>query len=53
MNMVAEGYYAARSVHNIAKKLKCELPIAETVYRILYEGGHARHEFEQLSHKLR
>lgn len=53
MNMVAEGYYAARSVHNIVKKLKCELPIAETVYRILYEGGHARQEFERLSQKLR
>lgn len=53
MNMVAEGYYAARSVHNIVKKLKCELPIAETVYRILYEGGHARQEFELLSQKLR
>jgi glycerol-3-phosphate dehydrogenase (NAD(P)+) len=53
MNMVAEGYYAARSVHNIVKNLKCELPIAETVYRILYEGGHARQEFERLSQKLR
>ncbi len=53
MNMVAEGYYAARSVHNIVKKLKCELPIAETVYRILYEGASAKQEFELLSHKLR
>ncbi|MBA4303539.1 MAG: glycerol-3-phosphate dehydrogenase [Sphingobacteriaceae bacterium] len=53
MNMVAEGYYAVRSVHNLNKKLKCDLPIAETVYRILYEGASARQEFKQLSEKLR
>ncbi|MFN3529849.1 MAG: NAD(P)H-dependent glycerol-3-phosphate dehydrogenase [Bacteroidia bacterium] len=53
MNMVAEGYYAVRSVHNLNKKLKCELPIAETVYRILYEGASARQEFKALSEKLK
>jgi glycerol-3-phosphate dehydrogenase (NAD(P)+) len=53
MNMVAEGYYAVRSVHNLNKKLKCDLHIAETVYRILYEGASARQEFKQLSEKLR
>jgi glycerol-3-phosphate dehydrogenase (NAD(P)+) len=53
MNMVAEGYYAARSVHNLNRKLKCNLPIAETVYRILYEGGSPRHEFKALSERLK
>ena len=53
MNMVAEGYYAVRSIHNLNKKLQCELPIAETVYRILYEGANARKEFIQLSEKLK
>lgn len=53
MNMVAEGYYAVRSIHNLNKKLQCELPIAETVYRILYEGASPRKEFSLLSEKLK
>ncbi|NJL15643.1 MAG: NAD(P)H-dependent glycerol-3-phosphate dehydrogenase [Microscillaceae bacterium] len=37
MNMVAEGYYAVRSIHEINKNFQVNLPIAEAVYRILYE----------------
>jgi glycerol-3-phosphate dehydrogenase (NAD(P)+) len=37
MNMVAEGYYAARGIHEINKKFKADIPIADAVYRILYE----------------
>jgi glycerol-3-phosphate dehydrogenase (NAD(P)+) len=53
MNMVAEGYYAARSIHEINRLKKCVLPIAETVYRILYEGNPPRVEFQKLSQLLR
>ncbi len=38
MNMVAEGVKNARSTHDLAHKLEVDLPICETVYRILYEA---------------
>ncbi len=37
MNMVAEGYYATKGIHEINKKYKASIPIADAVYRILYE----------------
>lgn len=37
MNMIAEGYYAVNSVHQINKKHQVHLPIAQAVYSILYE----------------
>jgi glycerol-3-phosphate dehydrogenase (NAD(P)+) len=37
MNMVAEGYYASRCMHNINQKIKADMPIAETVFKILWE----------------
>ncbi|HZH72815.1 MAG TPA: NAD(P)H-dependent glycerol-3-phosphate dehydrogenase [Mariniphaga sp.] len=52
MNMVAEGYYASRSIHEINKKYQVNLPICETVYRILYEKVPPKNEIRQLSLKL-
>lgn len=37
MNMVAEGYYAVKSIHEINKKHNVPLPICKAVYNILYE----------------
>jgi glycerol-3-phosphate dehydrogenase (NAD(P)+) len=37
MNMVAEGYYAVKSIHEVNKKYNVEMPICEAVYNILYE----------------
>ncbi len=37
MNMVAEGYYAARSMEKIRKAMNVEMPIAHAVYLILFE----------------
>jgi glycerol-3-phosphate dehydrogenase (NAD(P)+) len=38
MKMVAEGVKNARSTHDLGQKLGVEMPICETVYRVLYEG---------------
>jgi len=38
MNMVAEGYNASRCIYLINKEFKAEMPIAETIYKILWEN---------------
>ncbi|MCB0476994.1 MAG: NAD(P)H-dependent glycerol-3-phosphate dehydrogenase [Crocinitomicaceae bacterium] len=37
MDMIAEGYYAVKSVVEINKKFQVEMPIVQAVYNILYE----------------
>lgn len=37
MNMVAEGYYAVKCVHEINQKLGVDMPITHAMYNILYE----------------
>ena len=47
--MVAEGYYAAKCIHDLNKTFKAEIPIADAVYRILYKASSAKKEFDLLS----
>ena len=37
MRMVAEGVKTAKSVYNLSRKLGVEMPIAQSVYAVLYE----------------
>lgn len=53
MTMVAEGYYASECIHLINQSLGVDLPIAETVYRILYEKANAKVEIEKMTEFLR
>ncbi len=52
MNMVAEGYYAVKCVHLINEKLKVDMPITESTYRILYERMAPSMEMRLLSERL-
>lgn len=38
MNMVAEGYYASRCMHTLSNELSLQLPIARSIYEILWQG---------------
>lgn len=48
MNMIAEGYYATRSMHEIVKKLQVTMPILEAMYEILYEGAAPKKVVERM-----
>jgi glycerol-3-phosphate dehydrogenase (NAD(P)+) len=53
MTMVAEGYYAARGIHRLKTEMKLDIPIAETVYKILYENGNPAKEINKLTKILK
>ena len=52
MNMIAEGFYSAKSIFEINKKYRVDMPISEAVYRILYENVSPKKEIEKLTKKL-
>ncbi len=52
MTMVAEGYFAADCIRHINTRHKVDMPIAETVYKILYEKASARRSMKELITKL-
>lgn len=52
MEMVAEGYYATKCLHEINKKFQVEMPILEAVHNILYEKISPVIEMKILSDKL-
>ncbi|MBI3237965.1 MAG: glycerol-3-phosphate dehydrogenase, partial [Flavobacteriia bacterium] len=52
MDMIAEGYYATKCVHEINKKFQVEMPILEAVYNILYEKISPVIEMKILSDRL-
>jgi len=37
MEMIAEGYYGTKCIHEINEKYKVNMPILDTLYSILYE----------------
>lgn len=52
LNMVAEGYYATRLVHLIAKEKGVKMPITKAVYKVLYEGKDPKKVMRKLTEKL-
>ena len=52
MSMVAEGYNASKCMYLINQNIKAEMPIAETVYRILWEHLAPREGFKEIEKAL-
>lgn len=52
MNMVAEGYYASKCIYHINQKIGADMPIAETVYRILWERLLPEEGFDKIEEAL-
>ncbi|MBI3137121.1 MAG: NAD(P)-binding domain-containing protein [Sphingobacteriales bacterium] len=52
MNMVAEGYNAARCINQINQSLNATIPIAETIYKILWENVKAPDGFKRIEQVL-
>jgi glycerol-3-phosphate dehydrogenase (NAD(P)+) len=52
MNMVAEGYYAAKCMHIVNEKYQVEMPICLAVYNILYQQHAPAPEMQQLTERL-
>ncbi len=52
MNMVAEGYHASRCINNINGTIHAAIPIAETVYKILWENVKPSEGFKRIEQVL-
>ncbi len=52
LNMVAEGYNASRCIYETNKEIKAEIPIATTIYKILWENVKVREGFKQIEQLL-
>jgi len=52
MNMVAEGYYAARGMQSISKSFSIDIPIATFIYKVLWENMNPSDMFLRLEKLL-
>ncbi len=52
LNMVAEGYNASKCIYLANKKVKAPMPIAETIYKILWENVKVGEGFKQIENFL-
>lgn len=52
MSMVAEGYNAVKCMHIINEKVKSDMPIAQTVFDILWNGLDAKTGFKNIEEGL-
>jgi len=54
MNMIAEGYYAAKTAYELKSRFKKKVksPIIDAVYEILYQKKSAKKVFKELTEKI-
>lgn len=53
MEMIAEGYYATKTIYEINKKYKVDMPIVDAVYEILYNRNSPILKIRELTDKLK
>ena len=52
MSMIAEGYNASKCMHIINQNIGAEMPIAETIYQILWQNIPAKEGFKEIEAAL-
>jgi glycerol-3-phosphate dehydrogenase (NAD(P)+) len=52
LNMVAEGYNASKCIYDLNKEIRAEMPIAATIYQILWENVKPAAGFKQIEEVL-
>ena len=52
MSMVAEGYNASKCMHVINQSIEADMPIAETIYKVLWENLPVEEGFRQIEATL-
>ena len=52
MEMIAEGYYATKTIHELNEKYQVNIPIVEAIYNILYEKSSPMLVIKELTEKL-
>ncbi len=52
LNMIAEGYNASKCIYHINESVKAAMPIAETVYNILWENVKPAEGFKRIEQVL-
>jgi glycerol-3-phosphate dehydrogenase (NAD(P)+) len=52
MKMIAEGYYATKTVFELNQTMNIKMPIMDAMYNIIYRNLPAKFEIEKLSEKL-
>lgn len=53
MEMIAEGYYGTKCIHDYNERFQVSLPIVDAVYNILYRHASPLYEIQDLTNKLR
>lgn len=52
MEMIAEGYYGTKCIREMSESYDVQIPIADMVYRILYEKSPAKQEVKLLREQI-
>jgi glycerol-3-phosphate dehydrogenase (NAD(P)+) len=53
MEMIAEGYYGTKCIHELNEKYQINMPIVDSMFEILYNRCSPTMEIRKLSEKLK